>query len=27
VIMSRYKFQPVFNLGTGRRQSPAAKTE
>ena len=27
VIMSRYKFQPVFNLGTGRRLSPAAKTE
>ncbi|MGB2690644.1 MAG: hypothetical protein WBC36_16815 [Desulfobacterales bacterium] len=27
VIMSRYKFQPVFNLGTGRWQSPAAKTE
>ncbi|MBU0769560.1 MAG: hypothetical protein KJ687_10760 [Proteobacteria bacterium] len=27
VIMSRYKFQPVFNLGTGRRQSPADKTE
>ena len=27
VIMGRYKFQPVFNLGTGRRQSPAAKTE
>ena len=27
VIMSRYKFQPVFDLGTGRRLSPAAKTE
>jgi len=27
VIMSKYKFQPVFDLGTGRRLSPAAKTE
>jgi hypothetical protein len=27
VIMSRYKFQPVFDLGTDRRFSPAAKTE
>jgi hypothetical protein len=27
VIMSRYKFQPVFDLGTGRRQGPAAKTD
>jgi hypothetical protein len=27
VVMSRYKFQPVFDLGTGRRQGPAAKTE
>ena len=27
VIMSRYKFQPVFDLGKGRRLSPAAKTE
>jgi hypothetical protein len=27
VIMSRYNFQPVFNLGTGRRTGPAAKTE
>ncbi|MDH3568010.1 MAG: hypothetical protein OEM61_11750 [Desulfobacteraceae bacterium] len=27
VIMSRYKFQPVFDLGTGRRPDPAAKTE
>ena len=27
VIMSRYKFQPVFDLGTGRRLSSAAKTE
>ena len=27
VIMSRYKFQPVFDLGTGRRLSPAAKAE
>jgi hypothetical protein len=27
VIMSRYKFQPVFDLGTGRRPAPAAKTE
>jgi hypothetical protein len=27
VIMSRYKFQPVFELGTGRRLDPAAKTE
>ncbi|MEE4262816.1 MAG: hypothetical protein V2I56_08980 [Desulfobacteraceae bacterium] len=27
VIMSRYNFQPVFNLGTGRRTETAAKTE
>jgi hypothetical protein len=27
VIMSRYKFQPVFDLGKGRRPDPAAKTE
>ncbi len=27
VIMSRFKFQPVFDLGTGRRMNPAAKTE
>jgi len=27
VIMSRYNFQPVFNLGTGRRTDPAARTE
>jgi len=27
VIMSRYKFQPLFDLGTGRRTEPAAKTE
>jgi hypothetical protein len=27
VIMSNYKFQPVFDLGTGRRTDPAAKTE
>ena len=27
VIMSRYKFKPVFDLGTGRRLDPAAKTE
>ena len=27
VIMSRYKFQPVFDLGTGRRTGPAAKTQ
>ena len=27
VIMSRYNFQPVFNLGTGRRTGPAARTE
>jgi len=27
VIMSKYKFQPVFDLVTGRRLSPAAKTE
>ncbi|UCF95425.1 MAG: hypothetical protein JSW39_15180 [Desulfobacterales bacterium] len=27
VIMSRYKFRPVFDLGTGRRPDPAAKTE
>jgi len=27
VIMSKYKFQPVFQLGTGLRLHPAAKTE
>lgn len=27
VIMGRYKFQPVFDLGTGRRMHPAAKAE
>lgn len=27
VIMSRYKFQPVFDLGTGRRPNPSAKTD
>jgi len=27
VIMSKYKFQPVFDLSTDRRLSPAAKTE
>jgi hypothetical protein len=27
VIMNRYKFQPVFDLGTGRRKVPAARTE
>ena len=27
VIMSRYKFQPVFDLGTGRRPDPAAKSK
>lgn len=27
VIMNRYKFQPVFDLGTGRRRVPAARTE
>ncbi|MFZ0484650.1 MAG: hypothetical protein WAL93_14780 [Desulfobacterales bacterium] len=27
VIMSRYKFQPVFDLATGRRLSPATKAE
>ncbi len=27
VIVSRYKFQPVFDLGTGRRTEPAAGTE
>ena len=27
VIMSKYKFQPVFDLGTGHRPDPAAKTE
>ena len=27
VIMSRYKFRPVFDLGTGRRPDPAAKSE
>ena len=26
-IMSRYKFQPVFDLGTGHRPEPAPKTE
>jgi len=27
VIMSRYTVQPVFDLGTGRRTNPAARTE
>ena len=27
VIMSKYKFQPVFDLGTGRRLEPVSKTE
>ena len=27
VIMSKYKFQPVFDLGTGHRPDPASKTE
>ena len=27
VIMSRLKFQPVFDLGTGRRLDPAARTQ
>ena len=27
VIMSRFKIQPIFDLGTGRRPVPAAKTE
>ncbi|MEJ2286039.1 MAG: hypothetical protein P8X85_20885 [Desulfobacterales bacterium] len=27
VIMSRYKFQPVFDLGTGRRAEPAARSD
>jgi hypothetical protein len=27
VIMNRYKVRPVFDLGAGRRLSPAAKTE
>ncbi|MFC1813350.1 hypothetical protein ACFL03_11755 [Thermodesulfobacteriota bacterium] len=27
VIMGRYKFQPLFDLGTGRRPDPAAKTK
>ena len=27
VIMSRYKFQPVFDFGTGRRPNPSAKTD
>ena len=27
VIMNRYKIQPSFDLGTGRRPNPAAKTE
>ena len=27
VIMSRYQFQPLFDLGTGHRTAPAAKTE
>jgi hypothetical protein len=26
VIMNRYKFHPIFNLKTGRRPDPAAKT-
>ena len=27
VIMNKYKLQPIFDLGAGRRLSPAAKTE
>lgn len=27
VIMDKYKFQPVFDLGSGRRLNPAAKTK
>ena len=27
VILSRYKFQPIFDLGTGRRTEPAAETK
>jgi len=27
VIMSRYKFQPVFDLGTGRRTEPADRSD
>ena len=27
VIMNRYKFQPLFDLGTGRRPNPSAKTD
>jgi hypothetical protein len=27
VIMSRFKFQPIFDLATGRRTEPAAKSE
>jgi hypothetical protein len=27
VIMGKYKFQPVFDLGTGRRLDPAARTK
>jgi len=27
VIMSKYKFQPIFDLGAGRRRESAAKTE
>jgi hypothetical protein len=27
VIMGRYKFQPVFDLGTGRRLDPAPRTK
>lgn len=27
VIMNRYKLNPVFDLGTGRRPGPAAKTD
>jgi hypothetical protein len=27
LIMKRYKFQPVFDLGTGRRLGPGGKTE
>jgi len=27
LIMNRYKFQPVFDLGAGRRLDPAVKTE
>jgi hypothetical protein len=27
VVMNRYKFKPIFDLGTGRRMGPAVKTE